>query len=76
MRSSKQIVRNLFSTMATYRHGITILLQSSLNSPKLADFYVGIIKDFLEMFRAYLDKRIDQGLIRKVPNVPPRPDSS
>lgn len=65
----ENIVRNLFSTMATYRDGITILLQSSLNWPQLADFYVSIVKDLLELLAAYLDKRIGQGLIREVPSV-------
>ena len=65
----EEIVRTLFSTMATYRHGITILLQSSLNWPELADFYVSIIKHLVEALTVYLDNRIDRGLIRKVPNV-------
>ena len=63
------IVRNLFSTMATYRHGITILFQSSLNWPQVADYYVSIVRDFLETLATYLEKRIGQGLIRKVPDV-------
>ena len=41
----EKIIRNLFSAMATYRHGITILLQSSLDWPELADFYVSVVKD-------------------------------
>ncbi len=65
----EEIVRTLFSTMATYRHGITILLQSSLNWPELADFYVSIIKHLVETLTVYLENRINQGLIRKVPNV-------
>jgi AcrR family transcriptional regulator len=66
----EKIIRNLFSTMSTYRHGITILMKSSLNWPQLADFYFTTVRDFLDLLTAYLDKRIDQGLIRKVPNVP------
>ncbi|MGO9569754.1 MAG: TetR/AcrR family transcriptional regulator [Desulfomonilaceae bacterium] len=65
----EKIVRNLFSAMATYRHGITILLQSSLNWPEIADFYVSIIKNLHGTLAVYLDKRIDQGLVRRVPNV-------
>ena len=65
----EKIISSLFFTMATYRHGITILLQSSLNWPELADFYVSIIKNLVETLTVYLDKRINQGLIRKVPNV-------
>ncbi len=65
----EKIIRNLFSTLATYRHGITILFKSSLKYPQLADFYVGIVKDLLELLYAYLDKRIGQGLIREVPSV-------
>ncbi|MGO9120996.1 MAG: TetR/AcrR family transcriptional regulator [Desulfomonilaceae bacterium] len=65
----EKIIRNLFSAMATYRHGITILLQSSLDWPELADFYVSIIKDLHKTVEVYLDKRIHQGLFRKIPNV-------
>ncbi len=65
----EKIIRNLFSAMATYRHGITILLQSSLDWPELADFYVSIIKDLHKALEVYLGKRIHQGLIRKIPNV-------
>ncbi len=65
----EKIIRNLFSAMAAYRHGITILLQSSLDWPELADFYVSIIKDLMKTLEVYLHKRIHQGLFRKVPNV-------
>jgi hypothetical protein len=66
----ESIIRSLFSTLVTYRHGITILLQSSINWPQLENFYVGMVKDFLEKFTEYLNKRIKQGLIRKIPHTP------
>jgi len=65
----EKIIRNLFSTLDTYRRGIIILLRSSVNCPQLADFYVSIVRDLLELLAAYLDKRIGQGLLREVPSV-------
>jgi len=65
----EKIVRNLFSTLRKYRHGIRILLRSSPNSPQLAEFYAGLVKGLLDLLAAYLDKRIGRGLIREVPSV-------
>jgi AcrR family transcriptional regulator len=64
----ENIIRILFSTLSTYRNGITIMLHSSLNWPELNELYVNAVKDFLRMLSAYLTLRIDQGHIRKVPD--------
>lgn len=63
------IIRSLFTTLASYRQGITISLQSSLSWPEHAIFYTGVVKDFLVTLTTYLNQRIKSGQMRKVPNV-------
>ncbi|MGC9196104.1 MAG: TetR/AcrR family transcriptional regulator [Syntrophobacteraceae bacterium] len=63
------IIRNLCSIFNTYRHGIIMLLRSSLNCPELADFYVNIVEELMQLLVGYLEKRMAQGLLRKVSDV-------
>ena len=66
----ENIIRTLFSTLSTYRSGVTIMLNSVINWPQLTTFYVNVVTDYLELLSDYLSLRINQGLIEKVPDAP------
>ena len=66
----EKIIRLEFHFLSTYRNGITMLLNSTFHWPQLADIYTDSVKNYLDTLSSYLVLRIDQGFIRKLPDVP------
>jgi AcrR family transcriptional regulator len=63
------IVRELYATSHRYRHAKRLIAASSLDWPELAAiYYVDIRRDLIRRLTRYLELRIEQGLLRPVPD--------
>jgi len=63
------IIRELYSRVARYQVGIKLLDRSALDWPRLADLWSGQLRATLvEQLAAYLQRRSDRGLLRRVPS--------
>ena len=63
------VVRELYDAIAEKREGIVLLERSALDWPEVAAlFYLGVRRDLLGRLERFLVRRMEQGLLRRVPD--------